>query len=981
MLDFLNETRDGAAMFQKEDGRTLVNCFEEQVEKFRDRRAVKSDKISLTYGELNMRANSIALHISHLLRNVNKGYSGGSEEESNTVVLLFEHGADMICGMIGVLKAGRIYVPLDYSYPLERLVYMLNDSKAHIIMTNDKCLSLATNLAHSVVKNVSILNIDKVDFSSRPENPDIEIKPENPAYILYTSGSTGRPKGVIQTHKNVAHFIDCFTEIMKIDETDKFALFTSYSHQIGAIDIFGALLNGGAICPYNIKLEGNMAKLSSWIMIEGITVFHSVPTIYKYFIDTVKDKKQLQSMRAVILSGETIYWSYVDLYKEYFPDQCIFMNMFGATEIIIGAINVLGKNAEVIGASVPVGYPLPGVEVVLIDENGGETDTDAPGEITYRSKYLTSGYWNMEELTAKVFEETSDGNEEKLYYSGDLGRFLSDGAIEYLGRNDFQVKIMGNRIEVGEIETMILKHLSVKETAVIAKKDANGNNYLCSFVVSKTKEGILNLRQYLKDFLPDYMIPSYFMSLDKMPLTQNGKIDRLALQSIDIVKDEPKDYIPPSNDLEEKLVEVWKDILDLNFVGVNEDFFDIGGNSILAIKFEVEMGKRGVGLGASHLRDYKTIRQMVLSIENINWADMVNVSNEAIYKQSTQGQEDFSEDIGKKLAQGGRILKNIEPFNDLYYRTCYMNSLIPILEYYNRSIMPFLINDMIIYNYENEDIQNIAQYRPIYPIDKILEEIGIKAVAKVHNPSLTEINSAIEKGRPVVLWIDCYYSPVRMDTYLKKHWPHCILVYGYNDETMEYNVIEHRHKDNLSYEKKVISYQDILNCCNGYMKNFYGKKENMPVFCEYYFVEEGINNRKYCLDDFIGVFSSNLKKKKEELYNGLEALEKYSNDFQRFISCEESLKDKAESLFSGLNNVINMKQVEKYRLERLYGFESNFINIIEEILVNFSEVRKVVAKYTYSSYYSKEEFIYAYGIIKKICELEYDYNNRLFKNI
>ncbi|GEM_PF-1446662 len=954
--------------------KTIVRCFETQVKKHGDRIAVKTDMKTLTYNELNNKANTIAHHITR----------GGEDKVeytllSNTVAMLFEHGTDMIAGLIGVLKTGKIYVPLDPSYPFERLLYMLKDSNSGMILTNNKNAELAYKLASEVCSSIRVVNIElMVETTEAPDTGD-ELPLSSEVYILYTSGSTGNPKGVVQTNENILHFIECYSKKLHVTPSDRIALFTSYSHTVAAIDIFTALLNGAAVYPYDIKKEGNMGRLSGWINDEGITIFHSVPTVYRLFMETVTNPVQISSIRAVVVGGEAVYPNDLELYKKYFPDNCIFVNLFGSSEVIIATVNILNKTTELKSASVPVGHPVDGVDITMVNEAGIEAGVNETGEIVYKSLYLTPGYWNMEEKNNSVFSKDITDAEVRSYRSGDVGRLLIDGCIEYSGRKDFQVKIRGNRVETGEIESKLLKHPSVKEGAVIAKRDYKGNNYLCAYIVTGTEVLLSDIKQYLKMCLPEYMVPSFFVQIDKMPLTENGKVDRVALQDISIKNNINDVDNEPVNDLEKLMVEVWKEILDAEQVDVNDSFYDMGGNSILAIKFEVEMEKRDIELTASDVYELKTIRNLAERIGN----RQTGVMDKELETNSVRKHENgvSIQKPGDTASTDSRVLDNVEPFNDVFYRSCYLNSLIPIISHFNKEILSFLVNDITLYQYKNGDMQSIIQYMPVEPIEKILENMGIKKLSTKDTSNLCDrINNAISKGRPVVLWIDCFYSPVRVDAYNKRHFEHCILIYGYDNTKRVYNVIEHRHRDNLSYEKKLISYQDIINCCNGYVNDFYGKKTDMPVYSEYYCVDDTFDRLESPADlnTYKRIFMTNMIDKKADILSGLESLKYYYKDFEKITGSEELLRTNAESIFSGINNVINTKQVERFRLDKLYGGTYDGIRILDEILDEWSEVRKVTAKFIYSSVYKKESFTYAVEKLKEIYKKEHRYNKMLF---
>ena len=556
--------------------------------------AVRTDQKTWTYGELNAKANRIAWTLIH------------QQGAGQTVALLFEHGAEMIAAMLGALKAGSIYVPFDPDYPAERLAYMLEDSKAQRIITNNANLSVAETLNRSN-QGINIINADKLEA---PEtNPDIKIAPETPAYIIYTSGSTGHPKGVVQTHQNILKLVGEFVNQLHINSRDRLALFTSYSHTVAVIDIFSALFCGAAVYPLNVKYSGDMAQMVCWIKEERITIYHSVPTVYRYCMEMLAKEEILPTIRLVILGGEAVSQHDAAMYRQHFTSECIFVNLLGSSELLVATSYLVDKETEIDGPLVPAGYFFKDVDAYILDEKGTEAPIFGTGEIVYKSEYLAQGYWNQPEKTGEVFVTDPVTGEGLVYHSGDLGRFLPDGSLEYLGRMDSQVKIRGYRIEPGEIEAHLLKHEAIKETAVITKEDKMGNKHLCAYFSGDRELNVQDLRIYLAKTLPEYMIPSYFVQLDRLPLTPNGKIDRKALPEPEGPIPTGVDYVAPETDLEIMISDIWKEILNLDKIGVNDQFFNIGGNSISLLKLNTLLNQKlNKQIATVTLFQYPTIR-------------------------------------------------------------------------------------------------------------------------------------------------------------------------------------------------------------------------------------------------------------------------------------------------------------------------------------------------------------------------------------
>jgi amino acid adenylation domain-containing protein len=557
--------------FPKEDVETSIpERFEKIVSKFPDRIAVKSNRYVLTYDEFNRAANRLAHAI--LARYGNKIQS---------IALLMEHDAPVITSILGALKAGMFYVPLDPSLPHDRSKFILEDVKADYIVTNTKNLPLAKSL---VQPSVQLHNID--ELGNLPDtNPSIRVKPDDLCWVIFTSGSTGKPKGVIQTHQNVLHFMKNYTNGLHICSADRLTLLYSFSVNGGSHDIFAALLNGAAIHPLDLKEEGFL-HLGEWLNNEKITIYHSVPTVFRQLAENLTGLEEFRSLRIVRLGGEPVYKRDVNLFNRHFSENCILVNRLGSSETGSLRMYFLDKETKIEGNLVPVGYPVVDNEILLLDESGTQAAGDE-GEIAVRTRYLSPGYWNRPDLTAASFHSDSVDGENRIYRTGDLGRMLPDGCLLHLGRKDFFVKIRGYRVEVDEIEMTLLEFPGIKEVAVVVKNNNSGNEELVAYIVPTVWPGpnVSEVRRFLKEKLPSYMIPTAFVSLDALPLTDTLKVDRKSLPEPSTCRPEIlTTYVAPRNPIEEELVKIWADVLTLNEVGIHDNFFDLGGHSLAATR-------------------------------------------------------------------------------------------------------------------------------------------------------------------------------------------------------------------------------------------------------------------------------------------------------------------------------------------------------------------------------------------------------------
>jgi len=557
--------------FRKEEiEQSIPDRFEKQVDRYSDRIAIKSRHQELTYKMLNQAANRVAWSILN---------ERGRGEEP--VALILENGAPMIAAILGVLKVGKIYVPLDPSLPQARATYILKDSQADIVVTNNKNLSLAEGLAQNVPQ---LVNIDKLDSSLNAENLGFSISPDTLTWILYTSGSTGEPKGVVHNHRNLLHFIMNYTNGFHICADDRLTLLYSCSVNAGAHDIFSALLNGASLYPWDIKEEG-LTRLTDWLTQQEITIYSSVPTVFLHFIDTLTGEKNFPTLRLMKMMGEPVYRRHVQLYKKHFSQDCIFVNRLGSTETGSIRWHFIVKETRINGSNVPVGYPVEDNEILLLDDAGENVGLGHVGEIAVKSSYLSPGYWRRPDLTQAAFLPDSGGGDERIYCTGDLGRMLPDGCLLHLGRKDFQVKIRGYRIEIAEIEMALLDHVAIKEAVVRVWEGRPGDQRLVAYLVPAGQQAptATELRRFLSEALPNYMIPSTFVTLDALPLAPNRKVNRRALPAPGRSRPELENsYLAPRTPVEEGLAEIWGQVLDIDQVGITDSFFDLGGHSLLA---------------------------------------------------------------------------------------------------------------------------------------------------------------------------------------------------------------------------------------------------------------------------------------------------------------------------------------------------------------------------------------------------------------
>jgi len=625
--------------FKKEEiEQSIPDRFQKQVGMYSQQVAVKSEAQQMTYDVLNQFANRIANSILAELG-----------EEPQPVALLIEHGAELIAPCLGILKAGKIFVPLDPSHPTERLTDILKDSQAALIVTNQQNSSLARKLGGTRCK---LLDVDALDCSLPSENPNLSLTSEAPCLIVYTSGSTGQPKGVVHNHRALLYTTLSETNAFHICAKDRIILAHPISSIVGIKNYFYALLNGATLCPYDVKMKG-LAHLSDWLAQQEITFCNLGATVYRQFVNTLTGAERFPQLRIIKTGGETIYRKDLEDYREYFPQDCIFASGMACTEISPIRVFFADKSTQIDSNTIPPGYAFEGIEVLLLDQHWSEVGVGQTGEIAVKSRYLSPGYWQRPDLTQAAFLPDPNGGEERIYLTGDLGRMLPDGCLEHLGRKDFQVKIRGYRVEVAEIEMALLELTSIKEAVVVAREFPAGDQRLAAYLVPATEPvpSIGELRNHLREKLPDYMVPSAFVFLDALPALPNGKLDRRGLPAPGSARPELESpYASPGTPVEESLVEVWAKVLGLDQVGIHDNFLELGGDSLLAGQvisrvistFRVELPLRS-------LFEAPTVADMALAITQ----SQVNQAEPADIERMLAELEALSDTEAKQLLADG----------------------------------------------------------------------------------------------------------------------------------------------------------------------------------------------------------------------------------------------------------------------------------------------------------------------------------------
>ncbi len=604
----------------------IHQLFEKQVELTPDAVAVIFEQEQITYRELNVRANQLAHYLQTL----------GVKPEV-LVGICAERSLEMIIGLLGILKAGGAYVPLDPAYPKERLAFMLEDSSVPVLLTQQKLVEkLPPNSARVICLDS---DWEEISFHSQ-DNPLSEVQPENLAYIIYTSGSTGKPKGVLIEHKSLVNYTTVAIAEYQIEKSDRILQFSSISFDVSAEEIYTSLASGATLVLRTDTMvdsfEGFLQKCQNW----EISVM-ALPTAYWHELTALLNPKTLalpSSLRLVILGGEKALPERLKTWFECVGQQVRLLNNYGPTEATIGATiyELLADDTAL--RELPIGRPLGNVCTYILDPNGQPVPIGVPGELHIGGAGLARGYLNRPELTTERFIRNpfSDSPTERLYKTGDQVRYLPNGNIEYLGRIDDQVKVRGFRIELGEIEAALSQHPSLLSVAVALREDIPGQKSLVAYIVTVQESAptVSELRDFLKQQLPDYMIPNAFVSLPTLPITPNGKVDRRVLPAPDIKSlIQTLEFVAPQTPTEELVASIWKKVLGVEQASVNDNFFELGGHSLLATQVLSHLNSSlGLHLPLSKLFELPTVASLSSYIDATLWTskniENINTSHE-----------------------------------------------------------------------------------------------------------------------------------------------------------------------------------------------------------------------------------------------------------------------------------------------------------------------------------------------------------------
>jgi amino acid adenylation domain-containing protein len=571
--------------------RTWVELFEEQVRRSPEATALVFGEQRLSYEELNGKANGLARHL--------RGLGVGPE---TMVGICLERSVEMVLGILGVLKAGGAYLPMDPLYPAERLGFMLEDAQVSVVLSQEK-------IQRQWPAGTKVVDVEKVD-GEEAGNLELLSKPEQLAYVIYTSGSTGRPKGVALEHRSLNAFAHWARGVYGGEELDGVLAGTSICFDLSVFELLVPLCWGGKII-----LAANVLELPELGAAGEVRLINTVPSAAA---ELVRMKAIPSTVEVINLAGEPLRQSLADQLYGLGTVKKVY-DLYGPTEDTVYSTCALRQA----GGRETIGRPLANKQTYIVDEQMEPVPVGVVGELYIGGEGLARGYLKRAELTAERFVESRWG---RVYKTGDLARYGADGNIEFLGRADHQVKIRGFRIELGEIETQLRQHGGVREAVVVAREEG-GEKRLVGYVGAEKGLSVNELKEHLKKRLPDYMVPGAIVILDKLPLTPNGKVDRKALPAPDMTVIEAKDFTAPRTQTERILAEIWCKLLNLAQVGIHDNYFRLGGHSLLAIRVVSRIREAfQIDLPMSSIFEAPTVAELARMVERQLLAEIEQLS-------------------------------------------------------------------------------------------------------------------------------------------------------------------------------------------------------------------------------------------------------------------------------------------------------------------------------------------------------------------
>ena len=885
---------------------TLQEVFERQTAGTPDSIALVHGESSYTYAQVNSMANRLAV----ILRD--KGV------QPDTIIPIYMIRSEwLMVSILAVLKAGGAYLPINPAWPTERVKYILKDCRAKLLLMDD-CFQDGFLESPSAIEYILTSNIQK-DYTCTQNLPMIN-RPQDMLYVMYTSGSTGMPKGVVLNHQSVNNTLEWLTTKYSFEADDYILQKTIHSFDVSVLELLAWFYNGSTLVMLKADEEKEPQAIIDTVIEWRVRILHFVPSALDLFLDYLEytnRESSLIMLRYIFACGEILLPQTVEKFNRLLAvNGTKLINLYGPTETSI-AVTAYDCGEKANHKTIPIGKPIWNCQIQIILANGNRAPIGIPGEVCIYGDTLARGYLNEPVMTQKKFSPSSSG---RCYHTGDYARWLPNGNIEFIGRYDEQVKVRGFRIELGEIESIAMRHPALQKAVAVADEKYG----ICLYYIADNTVETSTLQQFMSDSLPAYMIPAVFIKTEQIYYNSNGKCDRKQLIKMNGGIAHPHFQTDQQRtELEQIIICIWEEVLNIEVIQVTDNFFSIGGNSLNTIHVEMRMKNKGLICSAQDIFQYQTVRELAKYIESSSC-----VLNQEI---TTGGQANPAADCEDK----------IEIFNRLRYRSCFYNALFSALSPLPFGVLPVLANDVIVSSY-TETLGLQITYIEDRPLQEVMSKYGVDlTVLEVVNDTIASIHSAIDKECLVIIAVDCFYESIRKDTYHKLHWPHYLLVYGYDDTRQVCKIIEHPHKDSLAYEKKELSYLELKQAHDGYLSRY--KQAVEPIFVEVY--SGKMMKDKYSLMTLKRDYLSHMT-------SHLDVLKQVPGQFNQYIMSVISVLSGTavvnEQMIASVNEIIEVHQVELYKWAYFFSDEYKERRItLEAVLTLWKRSREYMVKMLY----------------------------------
>lgn len=629
------------------EDKLLHQLFEEQVERTPNACVLIDGERRITYNELNIKANKIANFLK------DNGVTA-----NDRIGIMMDTSIELIAGLLGILKASGTYLPLDPTYPRERVKFMIEDS-------NIKCV-LAQECYYDMFENsIKVFDITK-DYIYEASDKCIgaNLDPKNLAYIIYTSGTTGKPKGVMIEHRTICRSLMWRRDEYSLNESDTTIQLFSYSFDGFVTSFFTPIISAAKVVLLKKDEIKNPKIIKKYIKEEKVTHFISVPVLYKAILDEVDVREDIMSLKIVTLAGDVVTKDIIKKSKE-INAKLELVNEYGPTENSV--VTTICRNMD-INRDISIGKPVANTKIYILDDNNKLCPIGVPGELCISGERLARGYINREELNLEKFMDNPFEKGQRIYKTGDIAKWCKNGNINLIGRKDDQIKLRGFRIELGEIENKLLELSKIKEAIVVATEDVNNNKCICAYYVSNEFVTFEEMRNHLSERLPDYMVPAYMVELDEIPLTLNGKVDRRNLPKPELNLNSGVDYVEPSNEIEKKIAKQWEKVLNVKPIGVYNNFFASGGDSLKAIQIASKLSEE-FEIEINDIYKYQTIKELSKKIKyakfDIN-QKLENAKNSILEMKNSKEEIDNKINYNEDIVEASKIYyKNIQKHENI----------------------------------------------------------------------------------------------------------------------------------------------------------------------------------------------------------------------------------------------------------------------------------------------------------------------------